>query len=130
MTMKWMKKVVKFSRQHRSGGSTVEFVIILPLFLMMAFFVFQFAIAGLAIMDTQAALRDAVRVASVTGDKEKAIQQGKASFGGSGFYRLSQFDITFYEDKVVAKAHTKIDVLFMSSNPFDYDQTAEAPIVK
>jgi Flp pilus assembly protein TadG len=114
---------------NRKGAATIEFVLILPMIVMLSLVVWQMAIAGMAVMDTKSALSDAVRVAAVTGDKEKAKEQALNSFGVSKDYRIKQFDIEFEEDKVIAKAKTQIDVLFMDSSPFEITRKAEAPLI-
>lgn len=52
--------------------------------------VWQLVVAGKAVMDTQAALRDAVKVASTSGDVKKAEDQAKKSFGAPKEYKLQK----------------------------------------
>jgi Flp pilus assembly protein TadG len=115
--------------KERSGSATVEFVLVIPFFLLMALVVWQFAVAGLAVLDTQAALRDAVRVAAIEKDPGAAIQQAKASFGKSGAYRAS-FDVNIGSDRAVVTAKTEIDIVFASGlPPITFTRSAVAPVL-
>lgn len=123
-------RLVRFSQRHREGAATLEFTVVLPLFFLLCLVIWQLIVVGMAVMDTQAALRDAVKLAATTGDTKEAIKQGRSSFGSSNQYELSSFKVEIKNNKVHASAKTKIPVLFMSSSPFTYDNTAEAPVVK
>jgi Flp pilus assembly protein TadG len=115
--------------KERSGSSTVEFVLVIPFFLLMALVVWQFAVAGLAVLDTQAALRDAVRVAAIEKDPGAAIQQAKASFGKSGAYRAS-FDVNIGSDRAIVTAKTEVDIVFLSGlPPITFTRSAVAPVL-
>lgn len=115
--------------KKRSGSATVEFVLVIPFFLLMVLVVWQFAVAGLAVLDTQAALRDAVRVAAIEKDPGAAIQQAKASFGKSGAYRAS-FDVDIGSDRAVVTAKTEIDIVFASGlPPITFTRSAVAPVL-
>lgn len=114
---------------QKKGSVTIEFVLIIPLFVMMAMVIWQFAIAGLAVINTQSALRDAIRVATVTHDINAARKEAYKSFGYASDYRLKNVEIQIGHDNVIAKATTEIDILFMKSNSFHYKRTAQAPLV-
>ncbi|SEN63002.1 TadE/TadG family type IV pilus assembly protein [Lihuaxuella thermophila] len=125
-----IKKMVRVIHSNKKGSSTIEFVIILPLFIMMFMVVWQMALAGMAVLDTQAALRDAARVAANSGDVNKGRAQLLSSFGTSDHYRLKNYSINISGDKVVAKAQTEIEVLFMGGlAPFTYNKSVEVPVL-
>jgi Flp pilus assembly protein TadG len=126
-----LQRLKKFLKpfKERTGSSTVEFVLVIPFFLLMALFVWQFAVAGLAVLDTQAALRDAVRVAAVEKDPGAAIQQAKASFGKSGAYRAS-FNVSIGSEQAVVTARTEVDIVFASGlPPITFTRSAVAPVL-
>ncbi|PMB04021.1 hypothetical protein CEN49_21755 [Fischerella thermalis CCMEE 5273] len=116
--------------KNKKGAATVEFVIIIPLFLLMATVLWQAAVLGKAVLDTQAALRDAVKVASTTGDAEKGKEQGKTSFGNWGNYKMKNLTVEIDGDEVIAKAETEVPILFMKSSTYTYTSEAQAPVVQ
>ncbi|PTM54769.1 peptidoglycan DD-metalloendopeptidase family protein [Desmospora activa] len=122
--------IPRLFRLGKKGASTVEFVIILPLFILMTMVLWQAVVLGKGIMDTQAALRDAVRVAATTGDAEKGKEQGEESFGDWGNYQMKNFTVEIDNNEAVAKAETEIPILFMKSTPYTYTSEAQAPVVK
>lgn len=123
-----MKGIFK-RKFFRKGSVTVEFILIIPAFVMLSLVVWQMAVAGLAVINTQAALRDAVRVAAVSNDPAKARQQAIQSFGNSSDYRLRDISVSIQGDKAVARATTEIDILFANLTPITYTRTAQAPIL-
>ncbi len=123
-------RLMQFSQKHRAGAATLEFTIVLPLFFLLCLVIWQLIVVGMAIMDTQAALRDAVKLAATSGDTKKAIEQGKSSFGTSNQYELTSLKVEIKDNKVHASAKTKIPVLFTSALPYTYENTAEAPVVQ
>ncbi|PTX55278.1 TadE-like protein [Melghirimyces profundicolus] len=112
------------------GSVTIEFVFIIPMIVLMAMFLWQVVIAGMAVISTQSALQDAVRVASITEDVDKARHEAMKTFGNSSNYRLQNFNVNIQGDRAVATANTKIDVIFMSSRTLSYSETAQAPVMK
>jgi Flp pilus assembly protein TadG len=113
----------------RKGSVTIEFVFLIPLFIFMALFLWQVALAGLAVIQTESALRDAVRVAAVTGDVNKARQQAYSSFGSSANYNLSKVNVSINDDQAVATATTEIHLLFLKSQSISYTDSARAPVI-
>lgn len=117
------------SQQYRRGASTVEFMVILPLFFFLGLVVWQLVLAGMAVVDTQAAVRDALRVGSTSGDEKKAIKEGKAAFGSSKGYSLKKLTVHIKGEEVVVKATSKTPIIFMDSSPFTYQTKSEAPLL-
>ncbi|GGE21543.1 hypothetical protein GCM10011571_24530 [Marinithermofilum abyssi] len=115
--------------KNKKGSVTIEFMFLIPLFMFMALFIWQVVIAGLAVMNTQTALQDAVRVASITEDEDAAREQAYKTFGNPSSYKLSNLSIDVQNDRAVVTAKTDIDVLFMSST-ISYTKTAQAPVLK
>lgn len=126
---KLLKKGFLCSQKYRRGASTIEFIVILPLFFLLGLVVWQLVLAGLAVVDTQAAVRDATRVASTSGDEKKAVKEGKSSFGSPSGYSLKKFKVDINGDTVLAKATTQIPVIFMDTSPFTYRTKSEAPLL-
>ncbi|MBS7531743.1 M23 family metallopeptidase [Hazenella sp. IB182353] len=117
--------------QSRKGASTVEFLIILPLFILLALVLWQLVLAGLAVMNTQAALRDAARVAATTGDEKKAEEVGRESFGKSSQFKLKGLKVEIENEEVTVSAKTEINMIFMKNmKPMSYSDRAEAPVLK
>lgn len=126
---KLLKRITRYSNHHRKGAATVEFIILIPLFILLCLVVWQLVIISMAVIDTKAALRDAVKVGSTTGDKDKAVKQGRDSFGSSSQYELSSFKVRIKDGEVYASAKTEVPILFMSSS-YTYEDTSEAPVLR
>lgn len=126
---KRIKQLILYSRKYRKGAATNEFVVILPLFFLLGLVIWQLVLTGVAVMDTQAAVRDAVRVGSTSGDEKKAVTEGKSSFGSPKVYSLKKFTVDIKGEEVEVKATTKIPMIFMSSAPFTYQTKSEAPLL-
>lgn len=124
-----LSKALQWSTSHRKGAASVEFVTILPLAVLIALAVWQLALVGAAIMDTHSAVRDAVKIASMTGDAKFAEKEGKNSFGKSSAYNLKSLKVKVKGQEAKAKAETKIPVLFIKSTPFSYTSSSEAPVL-
>jgi Flp pilus assembly protein TadG len=77
-------------------------VVLLPLFILLCLIAWQLFLSGMAVIDTNAAVRDAVRVAATTGDTDKAEKQGKNSFGQSGSYKLKRLDVKIEDGEAIA----------------------------
>lgn len=127
--MKWFYKIVCWSQSKRRGSATIEMVSILPLFLLLALLLWQLAIAGLAVVDAQSAIRDALHVASKTRDEEKAEEDGKASFGKGKQYKLAELNVDIKGEEAIVKAEIQIPLIFMkNSKPFTYRFESTAPL--
>lgn len=124
-----LKKWFLCSQKYRRGASTVEFIVILPLFFLLGLVVWQLVLAGMAVVDTQAAVRDAARVASTSGDEKQAVKEGKDSFGSPSGYSLKKFRVDISGERVFVKATTQIPVIFMDTSPFTYRTQSEAPLL-
>lgn len=125
-----MVRIFEWSRRHRKGSITLEHVVLFPVFIILSLIVWQLILAGIAVMDTHAALRDAVRVASTTGDTDKAEEQGKDSFGQSGSYKLERLKVKIENDEAIAQAKVEIPILFMASKPITYETEKTAPVLQ
>lgn len=122
-------QIFEWSRKHRKGSITLEHVVLFPVFILLSLIVWQLILSGIAVMDTNAALRDAVRVASTTGDTDEAEEQGKDSFGQTGSYKLKSLDVKIENDEAIAKAKVEIPILFMASTPFTFETEKKAPVL-
>lgn len=119
--------------QAKKGGITVEFVTILPLCLLIALFIWQMAVSVMAIMETETLLRDEARLAATTGNLKQAEKRGKESFDNTRYYQLDSFKLKEYQDqrekRIVASAVTKIQVVFIPSQSFNYKSTKDTVII-
>lgn len=89
----WGEIMLRKLRNHRGSG-VIEFLGIMPLVILIALMVWQFAIVGYGIINTQAAARDGVRVAATKFDEENIRKTIKTSFGeDTKYYRLDPADI-------------------------------------
>ncbi|MFC7443316.1 peptidoglycan DD-metalloendopeptidase family protein [Laceyella putida] len=128
---KWFVSLTRWSQRHRKGASTTEFVVILPLFFLLSLVVWQLVEAGMAVLETQAALRDAVKIASTTGDEEKAQDQFKLSFADRERVEIEKLEIKIEDDEVKALAKVKIPVIFDSDlAPITYESKSKAPVLQ
>ncbi|MFD1395690.1 peptidoglycan DD-metalloendopeptidase family protein [Kroppenstedtia eburnea] len=127
--LSFFQRIAEKSRSHRKGASTTEFLVLTPLFILCALIIWRFIITGMAVMDTHAAVRDAVKVASTTADQDQGKKQGKKSFGEKSQYKLEELKVVIKDGVAEAYASTKIPVLFMESAPFEYEASSEAPVV-
>lgn len=116
-----------WNRTQRKGSVTLEFVVLLPLFILLSLIAWQLFLSGMAVIDTHAAVRDAVRVASTTGDTNEAEEKGKDSFGQSRGYKLKRLDVKIEDGEAIAKAKVEIPILFMASKPITYETEEKAP---
>ncbi|MFC4075474.1 M23 family metallopeptidase [Salinithrix halophila] len=114
---------------NRKGAATVEFVSILPLALLISLALWQLVIFGVAIMDTHSAIRDAVKIASTTGDVDLAEEEGKASFGKATGYKLKSLKVKIENHQVKVRAKTDIPFLFMNTSAYTYSGGSEAPLL-
>jgi murein DD-endopeptidase MepM/ murein hydrolase activator NlpD len=119
----------RWSRKYRKGAASVEFVTILPLSILLFFVLWQLVLLGAAVMDTHAAVRDAVKIASTTGDEELAETEGMASFGEAKSYILDTLTVVIENGEAKVEAETSIPILFMTTSPFTYSTSAEAPVL-
>lgn len=122
--------LLAWNRYHRKGSITLEYVVLFPVFIFLSLVAWQLFVAGMALMDTHAAIRDAVRVASTTGDTEQAEEQGEKSFGQSDTYKLKKLDVKIENDEAIAKAKVEIQILFMASKPITFETEEKAPVLQ
>lgn len=120
---------LRWSLAHRKGAASVEFVTILPLALLLAMALWQLALVGAAVMDIHSAVRDAIKIASMTGDTKFAEKEGKESFGKSGAYDLKSLKVKIKGEKAKVSAETKIPFLFIKNTPLSYSSSSEAPVL-
>ena len=122
--------LLNWNRYHRKGSITLEYVVLFPVFIFLSLVAWQLFVVGMALMDTHAAIRDAVRVASTTGDTDQAKEQGEKSFGQSDTYKLKKLDVKIKDDEAIAKAKVEIQILFMASKPITFETEEKAPVLQ
>lgn len=122
---------VRWSRQHRRGSPTVEFIMLIPCFILCLLLLWQLVILGMAIMHTEAAVRDVARVMALTNDEQKAKEQAYQSFPNMGNYQIEQLQIKKKDGQAVVKIKTKVFlVLLQIPYQFHLQEQASAPILK
>ncbi|TCP69224.1 M23 family metallopeptidase [Baia soyae] len=127
--MRWFHKIVCWSQSKRKGSATLEMVSMLPLYILLALLIWQLAIAGLAVVDAQSAMRDALHVAAQTRDEEQAEKDGKAAFGEGKQYQLTKLSVDIKGEEATAKAEIKIPIIFMDdTSPITYEFESTSPL--
>ncbi|SMO80423.1 peptidoglycan DD-metalloendopeptidase family protein [Melghirimyces algeriensis] len=121
-------RVKRLISKGRKGAATLEFVMILPLVILMCVVVWQLIVAGMALWEAQSALKNGVRLAASSGSAKEAEREGRSSFQGSDYYSLDSYKVEIKDKQAIAKAKVKIKVLFMSSSPITYTSSAKTPL--
>lgn len=75
-----MKKLLKNER----GSAIIEFVSMVPLVLLLMMILWQFLVAGYAVIITQSAANEAAKVYSVTGELDTATESAEKVISTSG----------------------------------------------
>lgn len=90
-----MKKLLKNER----GSAIIEFVSMVPLVLLLMMILWQFLVAGYAVIITQSAANEAAKVYSVTKDPgkahsaaEKIVQNAKATLKLNGYVNIQDLN--------------------------------------
>lgn len=116
--------------QSKKGSATLEFLSILPLVVLMCLLVWQFVVAGVAVMDSQSLVSEAVRYASTTHNEKEAKKQALKKFGDSGYHEIKHFQIKVEKGQAIAKVETKIKLVFLRDLAFSYKTMKKAPVIK
>jgi ABC-type transport system involved in cytochrome bd biosynthesis fused ATPase/permease subunit len=126
-----LRRVLVWSRRHRRGSPTVEFILLVPFFILCLLLLWQLVILGMAVMHTQAAVRDVARVMALTNDKEQAEVQAEQSFPDMESYRKEQVWIETKDGQAQVKIKTEVDlVLLQVPYRFYLEEEASAPIIR
>lgn len=116
--------------QKERGASSIEFLALMPLFIVMALMVWQLAVAGYAILTTQAAARDGVRVAATTKSESAAEQAVYHSFGAENtYYQLDEVSVSIGDSEAQVTVRSSIHTILLPEKvriPFPW--TVKAPI--
>jgi Flp pilus assembly protein TadG len=107
----------------------MEFVMIIPLLLIMILFIAQFFVAGMAVVETEVTLRDTVRYAAEIGDEKKAKKWGLNRFDATGYYDMESLKVEIKDEEVIATSRTRIEWLFTSASPFHYRSKVKTPVI-
>ena len=122
-------RLMQFSQRHREGAATLEFTVVLPLFFLLCLVIWAVDRCRNGCDGHSGCTSRCSEVGGYHWGHEES-NRVVPLFGPSNQYELSSFKVEIKNNKVHASAKTKIPVLFMSSSPFTYDNTAEAPVVK
>lgn len=96
----------------------------------MCLLVWQFVVAGVAVMDSQSLVSEAVRYASTTHNEKEAKKLATKKFGDSSYYDLKRFQVEIKKGQAIAKVETKIKLVFMSDVAFSYKTMKMAPVIQ
>ncbi|MBS7531744.1 pilus assembly protein [Hazenella sp. IB182353] len=124
-----MKPVFRLLKNDK-GSATVEFLTVMPLVVFMCLFVWQFYVAGIAIMETNNLVREGVRIAAESKNEKKEEKRGMKVFPVRDNFKLETYDVVYKKDKVRIKAETSIEYVFLPFPPFTYKTSAQAPIIE
>lgn len=120
----------KTVRRFRKGSATLEFITILPLVFMMCLFVWQFVVAGMAVMETQTLVKEGARLAAQSGDADREEKRGLEAFPATRDYRLISYRVQIRDGQATASAETEIDAVFLPLPSFKYTTSAKAPVIQ
>lgn len=116
--------------RSKKGSATLEFLSILPLVVLMCLLIWQFVVAGVAVMDSQSLVSEAVRHVSTSKDKKEAKKRALKNFGDSSYYDIERFKVEIKGDQAVAKVETKIKLVFWSYPAISYKTMKAAPLIQ
>lgn len=95
--------------------------------------IWQFVIAGIAVMEAQSLVKEGARLAEASGKYDEEERRGKKAFGiYNNYYTLKSYNVSKNSEKseVVAKAKVEIKILFDVATPIRYETSASVPIYK
>lgn len=124
------KNICGWSRMSRKGSATVEFISVLPLVILMCLVVWQFVVAGMAVLETETLLSNWSRLAASSGELEEMEKQGREDFEPTGYYRLKSFEMKEKDDQIIVEAKTEIDLLFLPSTTVTYSGLQKTPLIR
>lgn len=114
--------------RNRRGSGVIEFLGLMPLVILIALAVWQFALVGYGIINTQAAARDGVRVAATNSDPADILRTVRTSFGeDTKFYRLDDVDINNDGSEAKVTVSVSFFTVFLPKSvtiPFTWEVTA------
>lgn len=114
----------------QKGSATLEFLTILPVVLLLSLVVWQFFVAGLAVMDAQSLVSEAARYASLDQEEaEEAKEKALKKFGDSSYYNIKNFEVEIEDEEAIAQVETEIQVVFFPSAAFSYKTMKTAPVM-
>jgi len=103
---------------------------LVPAFIACLLILWQLVILGMAMMHTQAAVRDVARVLAATDDEEKAKLQAKQSFPTMDSYRIEKLSMKKKDGQAVVQIQTEVKlVLLQTPYRFHFQQQAVTPLV-
>lgn len=118
----------KYKKISRKGSATVEFVIILPLVLLLCLVIWQAAVAGLAIFNSQEAIQEAVRIAAVSEDEERAKKKAYDTFSNTKYYKMKNVKVKIKKQTVKVSAQVEIDLIFIEGKTITYLGESKGPV--
>ncbi|PTM54770.1 TadE/TadG family type IV pilus assembly protein [Desmospora activa] len=124
-----MKSIFKRHISKRKGSVTVESIIILTLFLFMTLFVWQFVVAGIAILETQDWLSRASRDLAMGEPKADVEQLARDRFKSAAYYTLNDIHLELEDEKATAKAEIGIHPVVKGLPIFPYQTEVIAPVM-
>lgn len=90
-----MSKLTKKLREEK-GSMTLEFLMVLPYYLLFFLILWQAVASGIAIMKTQSAVNEAAKLYALTEDRSEAENLAKKELGSSDIMAFRGFDIILH----------------------------------
>ncbi|WP_028777643.1 TadE/TadG family type IV pilus assembly protein [Shimazuella kribbensis] len=125
-----MRRIFSWSQKHRRGSPTIEFILLVPCFILCLLLLWQLVILGLAMMQTQAVVRDVARVMAYTNDEEKAKEQAKLSFPPTSSYQMADLSVEKKNGEALVQIKTEVKlVLLQTPYRFHFKEQATTPLL-
>jgi hypothetical protein len=96
----------------------------------MCLFVWQFVVAGMAVLETETLVKEGARQAARSGSAEREEKRGKEAFRNTGDYRLLSYRVKIRDGQAEVHAETEIDAVFLQLPSFRYHASAKAPVIR
>ncbi|MDR6227065.1 hypothetical protein [Desmospora profundinema] len=124
-----MRSIMKRHLLRRKGSVTLESIVILTLFLLMTLFVWQFVVAGIAILETQDWLTRASRDLSIGEPKKDVEELAKERFKSASYHTLKAIDLKVEDGQATVKAEIGIQPIIKGFPVFPYQTEVVTPVM-
>ncbi|PMB04020.1 hypothetical protein CEN49_21750 [Fischerella thermalis CCMEE 5273] len=125
--MKYEFKRLLFKKK---GSATIESIVIITLFLFMTLFVWQFVVAGIAIMETQDWLTRASRELSAGETETDVESRVQERFSTANYHTLRAISLKIDDGQVTVKAEISIHPVIKGFPSFPYQTEVVTPVLR
>lgn len=109
-----MKPILIQKWKERTGSVSVEFLAILPMFLLVCLLVMQVAVSCYGIVNAQAVIRDVARMAAVTWNPDEAKEAAYDNFGKNNrHFTMENVDVRMKAGNVEVHADLSLHMIFL-----------------